>query len=339
MNYYNSELKKEEVLAHMGSIGQIAGARRVTLEEGKGKGTSLIRVRNGRGLDFTLVPDRALDIFDASYKGVPLAWISSNGMVSNSHYDSREAGWLRSFGGGLLVTCGLRNVGPPCSMDGEHFGLHGRISSTPALHVNINTYWREENYFIEVSGEIRETNVFGENLVCYRTITVSTRDNRIGIHDRVVNEGFREEPLAILYHFNWGSPLLGEHSELVLHPVQTRVRDSKSPVHSWNQFSPPTAGVEEVVYLHEMNVSEMNHSNYRLQNSTLGFGVEVDWNGNQLPYLTQWKMMGQGEYVLGLEPGNCYPMGRAHEMENSRMDLLQSFEEITFNLSVKLFDI
>jgi hypothetical protein len=284
------------------------------------------------------VPDRALDIFDASYKGVPLAWISSNGMVHNSHYDSREAGWLRSFGGGLLVTCGLRNVGPPCTIDGEHFGLHGRISSTPATHVNIHTFWKEENYFIEVSGEIRETNVFGENLVCYRTIGVSTLHNRIDIRDRFVNEGFREERLALLYHFNWGSPLLSEHSELILDPVQTRVRDSSATVDSWNQFSPPTPNVNEVVYLHEMKGGKENHVKYRLQNSTLGFGAEVAWKCDQLPYLTQWKMMGQGEYVLGLEPGNCFPMGRVHEMENHRMDLLQSFEEKNFTLSVELFD-
>lgn len=338
MNYFNRELKKEEVLAHMGTIGQIAGARRVTLEEGKGKGTSLIRVWNGQGLDLTLVPDRSLDIFDAFYKGVPLAWISSNGMVHNSHYDSQEAGWLRSFGGGLLVTCGLRNVGPPCTVDGEHFGLHGRISSTPAIHVKIDTYWKEENYFIDVSGEIRETNVFGENLVCYRTISVCTRDNRIGIHDRVVNEGFKEEHMGLLYHFNWGSPLVSEQSGLVLNPVQTRVRDSRAPADSWNQFSPPTAGAEEVVYLHEIDKGNENQASYRLGNSTLGFGVKVAWNCHELPYLTQWKMMGQGAYVLGLEPGNCYPMGRAHELENHRMDLLRSFEEKNFNLSVELLD-
>jgi hypothetical protein len=38
MNYFNREYKKEEVLAHMGSIRQIAGAQRVTMDEGKGKG-------------------------------------------------------------------------------------------------------------------------------------------------------------------------------------------------------------------------------------------------------------------------------------------------------------
>lgn len=339
MDYFNRELKKEEVLANMGSIGQIAGAHRVTIEEGKGKGTSLIRVRNGRGLDFTLVPDRALDIFDASYKGLPLAWISNNGMVSNSYYDNQEAGWLRSFGGGLLVTCGLRNVGPPCTIDKEHFGLHGRISSTPATHVNIHAYWKEDNYFIEVSGEIRESNVFGENLVCYRTIAVSTLDNRIGIRDRVLNEGFREEQMVLLYHFNWGSPLLSERSELVLNPIKTKVRDSNAPVQSWKQFSDPTAGAEEVVYLHDMNAGKGNQANYKLQNSSLGFGIKVSWNSDQLPYLTQWKMMGQGEYVLGLEPGNCYPLGRAEEIKNRRTDLLQVFEEKSIALSIELFDL
>jgi hypothetical protein len=50
-------------------------------------------------------------------------------------------------------------------------------------------------------------------------------------------------------------------------------------------------------------------------------------------------MMGQGDYVLGLEPGNCYPLGRAQEIKNRRLDLLQAFEEKSIALSVELYDL
>jgi hypothetical protein len=63
---------------------------------------------------------------------VPLAWVSPTGVVAPHFRELQGEGWLRSFGGGLLVTCGLQNVGEPSERGGEELGLHGRISNTPA---------------------------------------------------------------------------------------------------------------------------------------------------------------------------------------------------------------
>jgi hypothetical protein len=339
MNYFNNNLTQQEVLARVGNIKQVAGAQRFICEEGKGKGTSLIRVRNGNGLDINILPDKSLDIFDACFKGVPLSWISKNGLVSNHTFDDKGTGWLRHFGGGMLVTCGLRNVGQPVDTENEQFGLHGRISSIPAENICVNEYWKDDNFYIEVSGVIRESNVFGENLVCFRTIKLNSLSNEIILSDRIVNEGFRPEPMAILYHFNWGSPLLSAKTELKLKPFETEVRNNNAAISSWNEFQDPKKNFTEIVYLHTLEENKKKKVEYEILNHQLGFGVNVSWDKNQLPFFTQWKMMGESEYVLGLEPGNCFPMGRKNELDKGRMNILQSFDEKNISISIKLFEL
>lgn len=336
MEYFGQTLNKTEVLSRIGNIRQIAGTQRMVVTEGKGDGISVIRVRNGRGLDFTVLPDRALDIFEAYYKGTPLAWISNNGLVNGSRYDDKELGWLKTFGGGLLVTCGLRNVGSPITIGDEHFGLHGRISSIPAENVCVHSFWKDDDYYSEISGEIRETNVFGENLACYRTITVSTENDNIRINDRIVNEGFKPDYLALLYHFNLGSPLLDKDSEFLMDTENTSVRDSNAESDSWNQFFPPAANYKEIVYLHKPETDQDGTASCVFLNHRNGLRMGLKWDGNTLPFLTQWKMLGQGEYVSGIEPGNCFPMGRENEIKQNRMTLLQSFEEISLSLELEI---
>ncbi|MEI6158107.1 MAG: DUF4432 family protein, partial [Atribacterota bacterium] len=38
------------------------------------------------------------------------------------------------------------------------------------------------------------------------------------------------------------------------------------------------------------------------------------------------KMLGESEYVLGMEPGNCYPEGRSKEREAGRLVTLKPGE-------------
>ena len=120
----NKFSSNSEMSGYIGDSSQAGGTQKLIIDEGKGKGTSIIRVRNGNGLDFTVLADKGMDLFDIHHEGIQLAWISRNGLVANSFFDGTGLGWLRSFGGGMLTTCGLRNVGPPEDDEGEHFGLH-----------------------------------------------------------------------------------------------------------------------------------------------------------------------------------------------------------------------
>jgi O-antigen/teichoic acid export membrane protein len=72
--------------------------------------------------------------------------------------------------GGLFFTCGLQNICGPCETDGVEYPMHGRLRTTPAEHLCSDAYWDGEDYVLEVSGEMRESHLFGANLVLRRKI-------------------------------------------------------------------------------------------------------------------------------------------------------------------------
>ena len=71
-----------ELLKQLGNIGQIAGIRESRLLRGRGEGIAIAEFYNAAGLRFTVVPDRCMDLFDLSYKGVNLGFQSKNGLTS-----------------------------------------------------------------------------------------------------------------------------------------------------------------------------------------------------------------------------------------------------------------
>lgn len=321
-----------------GNLAQLMGVQKYRVQGGMADNTSVIRVRNGLGLDFTITPDRGLDIFEVYFKGIPLAWISKNGLVGNQHFDPTGLGWLRSFPGGMLNTCGLRNVGPPVEDAGEAFGLHGRMSNTPAERVNVAEAWQDDKYQITVSGQVREASTFAENLLLERSIEVNNQDNEIVISDTITNQAYRPEQVMLLYHLNWGFPLLSLETQLELDTIGTKMRDphQNNEIDQWHRFSEPIPGYQEVVYFHDLKPDDQGRVGYTLKNEALGIQVAVSWQKEQLPYLTQWKMMGESEYVVGLEPGNCYPMGRIEERKNNRSVLLQPGQQINTQLNIEI---
>lgn len=336
----NQSLKSSLLRDSIGNISQIGGTQKLMVDEGKGKGTSIIRVRNGNGLDFSVVPDRGLDIFDIHFEGIQLAWISRNGMVANSFFDDSGAGWLRSFGGGMLTTCGLRNVGPPEDDAEEHFGLHGRISGIPARHVNTSENWDNGQLEIEVSGEISETNIFGEELVIRRSYSVSSLHNTIELHDRITNHGSTAQQLMLLYHMNWGYPLITPATSLDLKPSSVVMRDKdQSELDQWGTFLKPTQGYNERVYFFDMKPDDDGKVYYQLENNTLKKGVRVSWKKDQLPLFTEWKMMGKGDYVLGLEPGTTLPIGRKKTRDQEQTEFLESSETKEISLKIQFLNL
>ena len=63
-----------------------------------------------------------------------------------------------------------------------------------------------------------------------------------------------------------------------------------------------------------------------LVNPDLQVRMTMTWSGDTLPILSQWRSMAAGDYVLGLEPANCYIMGRHEERENGTLPVLRAFE-------------
>ena len=69
---------------------------------------------------------------------------------------------------------------------------------------------------------------------------------------------------------------------------------------------------------------------------TGGIGVSVSWDPRELPRMWQWRMLGPGMYVTGLEPATCGLAGRAAEREAGTLLMLEPGEQRAFGVSVRV---
>lgn len=326
---FGKRLSAEGLRRYVGDMSQVAGTRPVELADGPERAVRAVEVRSGSGLRFTVLPDRGLDIADAHWKGLPLAWISPTGITGPAYYEEPGMGWLRGFYGGLLVTCGLTSAGAPSVDERTPYGLHGRASNTPASRVATSEEWEGDDYVVTVSGRLRQARVFGENLELSRVIRTSLGAKSIIVRDRVRNLAYEKTPLMILYHINLGFPLVDEDSELIAPACEDRPRDDEAAdgAELARGFQPPTAGYKEKVYYRDVPADKEGFARVALVNRRLGLGLEVAYGKKELPLLVQWKMMGEGHYVVGLEPSNCEVAGRARERERGALEELSPGEE------------
>ena len=292
---FNREWSKMELLSRVGQMDQLAGIRLLEAEDGKARGCRVLDVWTGTGLRFQVNAERALDISSCDFKGLPVAWRSQTGDVHPAYFEPHGLGWLRSFQGGLLMTCGLDHFGLP-SKDGDtELGLHGRISNCPASQVNYRTFWSDDNYELEITGEVRQASVPNENLVLRRRISTALGSNRIRIEDVITNEGFESAPHMLLYHFNLGFPLVSENTRLYLECDETLPRnaDAQSGLAEWDRFQAPTPGYREQVFIHSSLATDDGIATVELSNPQMGFGMRWKYGTANLPYLMEWKMMGK----------------------------------------------
>jgi len=322
---------RDRLHPRVGRMEQLASIRRLVSDDGKGRGMRVLEVNNGSGLAFTVYPDRGMDIGPAYYKGTPLAWVSRNQEVAPQFYDADGIEWLRTWGGGLLTGCGLANVGGPNTAGGDSHGLHGRLSHTPAEEVNTAAAWSPEGvYTLSACGRVRHSRVFGENLVLTRRISTVLGEASITVRDTVENQGFAPSPLMLLYHVNLGWPLVdkGATLEAPKHAVTPQTEHAAAGLSEWHKITDPVPGFAEQVYYHSLPKNRQGLASMRLVNPKLGLAFNVSYRVAELPYLVQWKMMGQGEYVVGLEPANCYPEGQDKIARRGLLRQLAAGEQI-----------
>lgn len=173
---------------------------------------------------------------------------------------------------------------------------------------------------MRVSGEMREAELFGENLVLRRQIETRLGQKSLTVADEIENQCFCAQPLMILYHINIGYPLLDEGTELLVPTGSVIARDKDSAGHEdrWNVMDAPKDNEPEYVFIHDMIWDRNGCGTVCVINSKLALGLKISFSGDHLPYFMEWKSIASGDYVLGLEPANASVYGRAfHEKENS----------------------
>lgn len=315
---YGRKMQKQSLLKHVGDIDQICSIKLVEHIDGAERGVRLVVLKNGV-LSLDLVVDRSLDIARADYKGIPLCWISPTGVVSPHSFEPEGFGWLRGFFGGLMTTCGLTYLGAPCVDQGEPLGLHGRISYSPAKLISYGGNWVNDEYVMHVEAEAKEAKVFEPYLTLRRRVETKMFSKNISVHDVVTNRGWSEQPMMIAYHINIGFPILTEDSQFISTSSVYVPRDEQASIDAdrFNSFEAPQQGYREKVYFHKMEHDEKGLAYACIVNRRIadGLAVCVKFDSTNLPLLYEWKMMGAGTYVVGLEPANCLPMGRSVERE------------------------
>lgn len=331
-------MKKEELLKYIGNYSQIGGTRHYTLSDGRGLGMRAIDVNTGAGLQYTVLPDRGMDISLASFKGHNLVYISYNGETNPAFYEPQGFGWLNTFTGGLLTTCGLTYLGAPVKDGDEELGLHGRYSTIPARQVADCSEWIGDEYHLRLKGIVEEGRIFGTKLRLEREISSIHGKNSLIISDIVTNVGHLPSPYTILYHMNLGYPLLSEFSELILDPEKTEPATpfAAEGLNEFRHFIKPQANIQEQVYFHSMKGNSKGEAKVCLRNRQINISLTIKFNPDQLPYLTEWKMMGVGDYVLGLEPCNVPAKNRVALRNENILPYLRPGESVTNKIEVIL---
>jgi hypothetical protein len=329
----------KELALYVGSMDQLARVRTSVLDDGRGRGIRIADVDNGTGLRFTVLLDRGMDIGEASFRGVPFAYQTPAGAVHPAYFDPDGLRWLRSFGAGLMTGCGMRNVGSPeAAGANDPLGLHGRLSNIPAENITVSKGWKDGRYELSVTGVVREVSFYGENMELRRSISAAMGSNTITFCDEITNRGVRPAPLMFLYHINAGFPLLSEASVVEGRIKKTLPRNevAAAGMTQWNVCQPPTDGYEEQCFFHQIAADEDGMARVTLRNPESGLAMTVAYRTAELPCFTQWKMMGQQEYVMGLEPANCHPGGQSAERKNGTLKILNAGESVSFKVAIEL---
>jgi hypothetical protein len=318
---------------YVGRDAQIYGVEEHRLVGGRGDGMRLFELTTGGGLQMTLAADRCLDVYRLSFRGVNLGYFSASGYVHPAHFDKNGDGFLDSFTGGFLTTCGLTHMGAS-GMDGaEALGLHGPISGTPAEDVAAYI----EDGSIIVRGSVYEARQFSDKLRLDRVVKVPVGKSEFTITDTVTNFGDRVSPLMVLYHMNFGYPLLDEDANISVNSSRIVPRNARAAedLSTWNRALKPAPGFEEQCYFHFFD----GEARARVENKKLKIAAELSFDVGVLTQMTQWKMMGVRDYVMGLEPGTNDPDGRAAARKSGTLRMLAPGQSTVLEVRVKAEDV
>ncbi len=321
----------------IGNMSQVASIRHYEFKQGKAKGVEALEFNTGSGLNFTVLPGRGMDIAWVSYRGIPISYISKTGIVSPSYYESTGMNWLHNFFAGALTTCGLLNVGGPKTVThpvigNREYGLHGRISNCAAEQVSVYEDWEDDKYVMKALGLMSEGILHGEHLTLRREITTSYGSNEFSICDTVTNYDAKPQNIKLLYHINFGYPLLDGGTKLVADSVDIvpQNQDAKNDMDEVFTFAEPVPNITERCYAHKFKSDDEGNVKVAIVNDDLELGVVIGYNENQLPFFNQWKMQNTKEYVMGLEPCTALPGD-----ENAELMLLPN-QKKTFMITYKI---
>ena len=340
---WEKDYKEADLEARLGDRRQLADIQLCTLADGSGAGMRVARLVTCSGFDVEILLDRGMDLGQARYRGIPLTWRGPGGLFHPHRAEQSGKGWVRAFNGGLMSLCGLDNIGPP-SRDvilSNEIGQHGRVTYAQAEDVSLLR--NGETGVLGLAGTLMLGSLGGHKLRVDRTLETTVGGTGLRLYDRIRNVGGIKAPLMVLYHSNFGWPLVSEDMTLTSPALQIEPRDEPAVRgrESWDRFSVPQAGFEEQVFFHGLAPAAQPNTfvSARIENRHLGIGVELSFDSYTLTHLTQWKLCGHGDYLLGVEPGNSPPIGQEEAHRARALPFLEPGESVEFRMEWRCYDL
>jgi hypothetical protein len=320
------------------------------LHGGRQEGVDLVVIDNGR-MTITLVPTRGMGILHVVMGDVRLGWNSPVREVVHPQFVNLHArgglGWLEGFNE-WMARCGLEwaghpgrdrfvnNVGEPAEMD---LTLHGKVANIPASEVEV-LIDRDPRPRIRVRGRVDERAFYGPKLELWTEISTEPGATTFRIEDALTNRGAFDQEFQVIYHANYGPPLLaaGARFAAPVRRVTPFNAHAAKDVARYAEYGAPTAGFIEQVYNLHPHADAEGRSLMMLRNAAGDRAVSMGFAVAQLPYVTLWKNLTALEegYVTGLEPGTGFPYTRRIEREAGRVPKLKPGETRRFAIDVGL---
>ncbi|MGD8195783.1 DUF4432 family protein [Herbiconiux sp. P18] len=321
-------------LHHRGLLASRTALARATERLGLPGGADHARVIEtwvAGGFDLEVLPARGLDLGRASVGGIPVSWTSPVTDARPLDHPTGEA-WVQRFTGGLLVTCGVDNVGPAT----DTAGLHGSYSHRPAVDVRSRAR-AEPRAEVRVHGAVEAVALFGPSLRVERRI-VSDVDRagraRVRIRDVVHNVGRLDAAVPMLYHLNLGAPLVVPGTRVDVGEATTVIREACDAVPDHAVLPEPCEEVTEAVFSHTVaGDEEMARASVT---SPDGLRAEIAWSRATLPYLYQWVLPTKGRWALGIEPATAPIFGPDRDAPHAGAPVLAPGQSRRHELSIRV---
>ena len=327
------------------NTAQLGGIETSVLDNGAGRGTRIAWINTGTGLRFKVVIDRGMDIADAFYNHQSIAWLSHSGVTAPERFSNQGIDWLKTFGGGLLTTCGLTHVGGPESDEFGSRGLHDQISNIRAeVESIIQPDIRAGKLEMSITGRIKQSQVLGPALELKRTISATLGKPTVKIHDEVTNYGNSKAPHMLLYHFNFGWPMVDDGTDIIWkgewRPREGGINDEIfREGYNFRKCTEPlaehNANGEAVAFI-DAEPDSSGMCSCALFNAKINIAMIMRFQKKQLPWLTNWQHWGRGEYVTGVEPGTHPPIGQARAREENSLIFLEAGETRTYDVEIEI---
>jgi galactose mutarotase-like enzyme len=321
--------------------GQTCTVTRRTLRGGVREGVDTIEIDNGR-FRFSVVPTRGMGLARGWLGSLEVGWQSPVKGPVHPHFvphaEPGGLGWLEGFDE-LICRCGLVSNGAPEFTAGGalRYPLHGRIANLPAHRVSLAI---EDSGELSLTGLVDETRFLFQKLRLAATYKTKPGQPGLTIIDEVTNLSGDPAEMQLLYHANFGPPILDPGAQVVL-PAKTVVpRDARAAegIATWNTYPNEQAAFSEQVYFFELAADGEGQTHVLLKNSHGTQGVSLRYSTRQLPCFTLWKntQMAADGYVTGLEPATNYPNPRSFEGEQGRFVKLAPGETARFAVELQV---